>query len=634
MACTAAVWHALMGACAMSMLLAALHTGNVQTAVWEAISFARDHVAPSGQSSPPLVGSSAKDVEATAAYELRAAFAKEGGGNWAQWFKTTKTADDAFDEDAVKLLLKEAEVLEDQWRFAPAETKLHEAFKRVSSWVSDVQHNKKPGPQRDRASRQAIEVLLRLGKFLEEHGRAAEAIPTFRLAKELSSTRALLSPAADATNGDGFFGEVEEERLVEALAAQVNSEVGLARTLCLVGGRQGGAVREARVLFVMALGHKQRLAARLEAQVHADFAECLHQEGALSEARAGLAAAHRLVEEAAQHKGWPLPEREALQSRLARLQGGISHDDGSFADAVRFYGEYLQTGPKMDEGVPALANVLPRFEVMQDLSLALASLGRVDEAFATMDDVDHLQKASVDELRLKSHKDTSTTGKFLTPSVALDGRLQSSIARSRVVRAELALEQSRVGRQQPPKEARQYALEAVALLKEVSAPAEDLENALNTLGNVQMSFGEAKHAQDAYSEAVKLAVDDHGNKSPLVAALYHNLASALEEMGKLKEAMKLYTSALDIQLSTLGEQNPDTAGSLDSVARCLAKSGLHSEALEAAKRAAKAARAAYPEGHWLRRETEARVKRLQQLAALPSSKEFLVSAHQVRHLVG
>jgi len=279
-----------------------------------------------------------------------------------------------------------------------------------------------------------------------------------------------------------------------------------------------------------------------------------------------------------------LVEQAMLERRLARLQGGVAHDDGAFADAIDLYGEYLRTAPEPQDQLPPLVSVLQRFEVLQDMSLALASLGKLQEAYANMDDVERLQKSTGEEVSLKAHGDEGGSRKFLAP-IAVDRRLQASVARTLVVRAELELEQSRIQSHRPTIDAEHLSQEAVAILREASASASDLENALNTLGNVHMSLGETSKAEDAYREAVSLAVEDHGKRSPLVAALYHNLASALEGMGKLTEAVKLYTRALDIQLVTLGEANPDTAGSLDSLARCLSKRGLPTEALEAAQSA-------------------------------------------------
>jgi len=413
------------------------------------------------------------------------------------------------------------------------------------------------------------------------------------------------------------------------LVGQVRSEANLARVLCRAGGRQGGAVQEARGLFSSALSRKP--AAPLEAKIHTDFAECLHREGALAEAQLGLAATRRLLQNAGEDSDWLVADRAALQRQLARLQAGVSHDNGAFADAVRLYGQYLGTAPEKQESLPALVEVLQRFEVMQDLSLALASLGKVDGAFSSMDDIERLQKTSGDELALKSRQHGGIFHKFLASAVE-DTCLQASIGRSRVVRAELVLEQSRVKMQRPPEMAKHLAEEGVSFLRKNSASGEGLENALNTLGNVRMSLGEASRAEDAYRQSVKLAVTDHGEKSPLVAALYHNLASALEGMGKLPEAVKLYNQALDIQVATLGEANPDTAGSLDSLARILTKSGRRAEAIEIAQRAVKAARAAYPEGHWLRKETEARLKKLSASVAMSKSREFLVSAREVHRI--
>lgn len=637
MACALVVWHAFLAFVAMSMLLAALHTNELHTVLRAAVEYASRRRSAHHHASEAALSMSAKGDEAFAVHKLEAAFAAEGG-NWVRMFGEGEASDDAFDEDAVRLLLTEADTLDEQWRFQAAEVKLRDALRRVSDWLADLREDNKPGTQRDRATRQAIEVQLRLGRFLEERGRAADAVPSLRLATELASTLSAVPlgrnrPTLPAvpSGKSSYVASLDAEHSDEARIAQVRSEAGLARTLCQAGGRQGAAVHEARMLFTRALARRQGLPQLLEAQVHADFAECLHREGALADARAGLAASRRLLDTVKSGSAVKLVEQAMLERRLARLQGGVAHDDGAFADAIDLYGEYLRTAPEPQDQLPPLVSVLQRFEVLQDMSLALASLGKLQEAYANMDDVERLQKSTGEEVSLKAHGDEGGSRKFLAP-IAVDRRLQASVARTLVVRAELELEQSRIQSHRPTLDAEHLSQEAVAILREAAASASDLENALNTLGNVHMSLGETSKAEDAYREAVSLAVEDHGKRSPLVAALYHNLASALEGMGKLTEAVKLYTRALDIQLVTLGEANPDTAGSLDSLARCLSKRGLPTEALEAAQRAAKAARAAYPEGHWLRSEAEERLKKLKPPISLTSSKEFLVSAREVHRV--
>merc|ERR1719443_1259316 len=275
MSCSVVLCHVFMASVALSMLLAVFHASELQTAFRHAVEYARGQTpaqtAARQQASLEALTDISRSAEIRAAQDLSTAFAGDDAG-WARWFGIDEARDDAHDEDDVSLLLKEAEVLESQWRFHPAELRLHRAYERASGWLSDLEKDRASTLQVHRAKHQAVEVLLRLGKFLEGRNRAAEAVASFRLAKKTAASLTPLPkspapPSSKAGGGFDFIGRMQAELETHALAAEARSSAYLARALCRAGGRRGDAVKEARALFISALSRKPRPAASLEAQM-------------------------------------------------------------------------------------------------------------------------------------------------------------------------------------------------------------------------------------------------------------------------------------------------------------------------------------------------------------------------------
>lgn len=617
MACPVAAWRFFLGTLfALSLVLGAFHSAELKAAWGVFQRRAAEVAAESGISSSSLaswsIGGASKEPPAKSSdMNMQALMRKLGVASrdaaWVRRYGVAEARDDAFDEDSIDMELTEAQVSEKQWRLTASEKHLRLALGQADQWLRDLEDKKKPQEHRARAARKVIQVLTRLCKFLVDHGRSEEAAREMRRGVQLAET-------SDPTDK----------------AVVAHAQASLANALCTAGGLEGAAVREAKDRFrnaVQALqealggnGGGQITAAyasshiveQLGADVHADFSECLHREGDLAAARAEAEAAQAIVSKAL---GGYIGEH--LAERLVRIRGSILHDDGHFEDAMKLYTEYLERTETSPGGVlPEFSQVVERFGVLQDFALATASMGHVDDALKSMDDVQRLQQAAVDEYQLKNRK---TSQDFLA-KIRLDGPLQASLARSLVVRAELLLEQRRVAHQsmaRPLSMVRGLAEKAVGMLREGAGLA-DRENAMNTLGNVYMSLRDTKLAQGTYEDSLKLAIRDHGMASPLVAAIYHNLAGALQARGSKAEALQLYRKALDIQMQTLGFGNPDTAGSLASLASCLESNGQHAEAAEVAARAAESARRAYPEGHWMQVEAQARLDKLSSAAVSDS----------------
>lgn len=621
MACSLAVWRFLLGSLfALSLVLGNFHSAELKAA-WTVFQrraaevAAKNGITSSSFASWRGMPGASEGVRAdSSALSMKALMRKLGVASrdaaWVKRYGVAEARDDAFDEDAIDMEITEAQVSEKQWRFASSEKHLRLALAQAEHWLSILEEMKKPLEHRVRATRKVIQVLTLLGRFLMDRGRGEEAVKELRRGMQLAESS---DPSDKAVLG--------------------HAQASLANALCTAGGLEGVAARESRDLFRTAVqsllnAHvASRILEPLAADVRADFSECLHREGDLAAARSEAEAAQAIVS-----KGASGYVGERLAQRLVRIRGSILHDNGHFEEAMHLYAEYLQRTETPPGGtLPELSQVVERFGVLQDFALATASMGRVDDALKSMDAVQKLQQAALDEYQLKSEK---TDQKFLSKA-SIDGPLQASLARSLVVRAELLLEQRRVTQQQtsalakPLSTVRGLAEKAVEMLRTGGGLA-DRENAMNTLGNVYMSLRDTKLAQGTYEDSLKLAIKDHGMASPLVAAIYHNLAGALQARGSTSEALQLYRKALDIQMQTLGFGNPDTAGSLASLANCLELNGQHAEAAEVAARAAESARRAYPKGHWMQVEAQARLDKLTPGAAPASG--FRVSTQKTEHI--
>lgn len=256
------------------------------------------------------------------------------------------------------------------------------------------------------------------------------------------------------------------------------------------------------------------------------------------------------------------------------------------------------------------------FHTMQDIVLVTSSKGQIREALVSIEDILRLQQAADVELQAKSER---RTDKFLASDI-IDPRLWAATARTHIVHAEVLLEEGRGANKRPSLAASHEAEVAVTMLRRTGRlSTSDLENALNTLGNVFVTLGNQKPAEAVYRESLTLAEQRHGTFSPIVAALNHNMGNVLELRGALELAMNLYQRALDIQMKTLGPDNPDTAGSFAAIADLFEKQGKLGEAAEAAARAAESTRINYPEGHWQRADADNRAAKYA-AAARPTSK--------------
>jgi tetratricopeptide (TPR) repeat protein len=528
----------------------------------------------------------------------------------------SEAKDDSKDEDKTEMHLEEAELRIEQWRLHSAEKYLDKAVERAEGWLNDLKEDDKPRAQQMRAGRKLVQVLLRLGSFLQARGRSQEALKPLKRAQKLSIW--LAPPSASA------HGSHENQPAPADLGLRARTESAQAKNLCTLGGKKGELFQKAKKLFESALqttAEAQAAAGKdgksafadLAVEVSTDLAQCLHQEGDLDDARKAV---QQALDNSKMASGNPNdPDHVQIMQHLERVEGGVVHDEGLFDEASRLYGDYLKSASSRGTAATSVAAepgtmdaladpdaVVESFGVMQDLALALASQDRIQQALDTLRDVDHLQAGAIQELRAKNKK------RFIGPGGGMDLALWASRARTLVVRAELLLTQSDAARKKPPRLAETVAKRAVSMLRK-AGNKRDLEDALNSLGNAELALGDGKQAEEAYSEALKITLQQRGEDTPFAAAIYHNLG-VVEEARKNKEkALELFKKALDIQMRTIGFKNPDTAASFGAVADCLEKIGRHDEATEYVHKAAESTRALYPKDHRRTEDAEARVER-------------------------
>jgi hypothetical protein len=94
-----------------------------------------------------------------------------------------------------------------------------------------------------------------------------------------------------------------------------------------------------------------------------------------------------------------------------------------------------------------------------------------------------------------------------------------------------------------------------------------------------------QEAELLYRRALEIRRKKLGDKHPLTALSYNNLAVCLDDQGKPAEALPLYRRALDFRRAALGEEHPETAASYSNVASCLNRLGQRDEAIGSLRRA-------------------------------------------------
>lgn len=551
----------------------------------------------------PAVPTVAPAAAAKAIVRLKEAL--DARSSWAARFGSQEAQDDSDDEDEVSSELAAARTRLAQWRLSDSERHLQFAVEHAERWQEDLEADQKLAGQKRRAARSAVLALTSLGSFLEARGRPEDALPPLQRALKLARRLAPLG-APNASAWD--------------LAAASRAGGALGRAQCAQGGHEGQGAQEAQRTFGTALqaAAEARLSeargtpeedlpgdhigdlAALEAGLQGDLADCLHGVGSLAPALAAADAALRLARGSVGASSQPW-----LLRHLAAVRGGVLHDEGRFEDALELYDEYLSDAPR---GLPDdPRDLVELFGVLQGWALAANSVwGRFDEASRLLHDVERLQASANTELRARVG---SHAARFLRDG-SPDPRLWASMATTLLSHAELMLEASRAAHRRPSSEPLAMAKRAVDMLRK-HGREEDLSDALNTLGNTLAANGRPKRAQRAYQEGLKLTVKLHGAESPLAAAAYYNLGLTLGNQGETAKALELCRHSLEIQERELGPRNPDTMSSLVSVAGLLERQGRRAEAAVLARRAAAAARAALPEGHWLRAEAEGCATRLE-----------------------
>lgn len=534
--------------------------------------------------------------------------------------------DDDKESDAVDLEFAKAEVRAGQLRLGLAEKDLRTAVKRAEGWMQDTVKHRQTRRQQLRATRKVAQALTRLGNFEVEHGRPQAAV--LGLQRAVTLTKRVVKELDDEGDDDDTVAlSVSRTKALPLDAGSkhtqdtisvTSAEVALANALCAAGGRQGLAEATARSLFGEAFqalstaekrhGLSPKLAS-LSSNAHISLARCLHQGGDLLTASATLGAARSLAASA------DVEARLRLAPRLARILGGLRHDEGKTEDAQRLYDEFITTMPAPRGSIEGPNEFVELFEVLQDRALTQSSLGQPREALQALEDVRVLQERLNSDLQARSESKviSATSG-------GPDGALWASMARSYALRAEILLELD------DAKSAVKAAERAVPMLRQLliaGGSSRPLVDACNTLGNALMAHGAAVKAKEAYTEGLELAGKLYGENSPLTAAVIHNLAATMESQGDHAGALRLMREALETLRRTLGEDNPDVAASYASISNVLHSLGRTSEALKSIRLAASTAKRGLPEGHFTRKLIESRALEMEQDMKIASHTQSL-----------
>jgi len=509
-------------------------------------------------------------------------------------------------------------------QFHIAEKRLKTKADKAESWLQTLQVERQSlrSRERRRTAASATSALTSLGSFQVEHGHPNAAVLGLQRAVKIIK-KVVVEDDSDSTTNADSSGSNDDKRSDMIIAAK--AEAALADALCAAGGQKGTRQTEAKALFGEALQTLHRAKSQdtsdddsikvLSATIHANLAHCLHLNGDLSTAAAMLRVAGVLANEVSASARGP-----DLIPRLARLLGGVRHDEGSTEEAIRLYEQYLDTMPAPQGSADGPNEYVEVFETLQDIALARSSLGHQAEALHALADVLVLQERLNTELRSRQGR-AALLKKEGSPDLALLG----SIGRSWQLRAEVFLNDNTVhGDRSRLREAVAASAQAMVILKTLKHDGEglrQLSDALNTHGNALSEVGRDAEAEGAYRQALDLSRELHGENNPLTAANLHNVGAALARQGQHNKALELLNQALSILRQTLGD-NPDVSAALASIASILWKQGEKEKALSKMQEALHIAEKSLPAGHSARIHYEKIVARWEQ-------KEMDRRAHRV-----
>lgn len=493
--------------------------------------------------------------------------------------------------------------------FHVEEKDLRTNVEQAETWLKTLQLERQSLRKQRHASSSAASALTRLGSFQAEHGRPNAAI--FGLQRAVKIMKKVVVEEDSDSTSDSVSDDKESDLVIAAKA-----EAALADALCTAGGEKGNRQTQAKAYFGEALQTLNRVKHQgdsgdqsfrvLSAEVHASLAQCLHLNGDLSTAAAMLRVAGVLAKEASTG-----PSGHHLIPRVARLLGGVRHDEGSTKEAIRLYEQYFDTMPAPTASVSdSPIQFVELFQTLQDHALASASLGHRTQALQALDDVRLLQERLDAELR-----SSQGPAAFLKdeghPEVVLSG----SLARTWQLHAEILLNSdTSEGFQSRVREAVAASAQAIPILQKLKDAGEglrQLSDALNTHGNALVAMGRSAQAEAAYRQALNLSQELHGDNNPLTAAMRHNLGTALARQGDYDGALKLFNEALTTLKETLGD-NPDVSAVLASIASILRKQGQTQKSCSTMREALRIAEKTLPAGHSSRNQYETIVERWDQ----------------------
>ena len=120
---------------------------------------------------------------------------------------------------------------------------------------------------------------------------------------------------------------------------------------------------------------------------------------------------------------------------------------------------------------------------------------------------------------------------------------------------------------------------------------------LNNIGSAWDDLGEHKKAIGYYEQALSIDTEVYGERHPAVATYLNNIGLAWHVLGEHEKAMKYYEQALSIRKDVYGDRHPDVATTLNNIGEVWGDLGKHKKAIEHYEQALTIDRDVYGDRH-------------------------------------
>jgi len=296
--------------------------------------------------------------------------------------------------------------------------------------------------------------------------------------------------------------------------------------------------------------------------IHADFAEWLHDEGRLEDARHMLKTAMRIDDQ--------LPKFEEEHRHFAHVitrLAAAEHDDGRIG---RAFPQYLKAIRLFQDGASWDGEVII---ALQNLAMAERDAGDVHGALATIDKTMELQRSR------------ATKEKEMSP------RMKVMMGHSLSLGAEIMRGEGKENK----RKALEWALKALNLqmgsLEKDQPVTPEIADTMNTVGNIFNDLRLLSDATKYYEQAMVADRRMFGESSFQVATGYNNLGSVAHRKKDFKTAEENYRKSLAIHEKLLGPDNSAVALCYSNLAVLLYDDDHLEDSLKMAEEAVTRARA-------------------------------------------